>query len=120
MDTEDRLADFLNEEPIAFMNCNNTELLSSGAAGLLLSIPIAVAIGVLLQNAMVAFIACLVFTLLSSWGFMFYLSRIREKHHSAWFKEKILLLKIKHGLNHSPFINNTQRYRRGKRYGSTP
>jgi conjugative transfer region protein (TIGR03750 family) len=114
---DDRLADFLNEDPIAFMNCNSTEMMTSVGAAFICSIPIAVLAGIALQNGMIAFVITLILTILFSWAFMEYLSRIREKHHNAWFKEKILLLKIKHGFNHSPFINATQRYRRGKRNG---
>lgn len=114
---DDRLADFLNEDPTVFFNCNSTEIMVSIIAALLSSLLPAIGLATLIQNALAGIMICLILTILFSWFYMTLVSRIREKHHEGWFKEKLLLLKIQYGMKTIPFINTSHRYRRGRRHG---
>ncbi len=114
---DDRLADFLNEDPTVFFNCNSTEIMVSIVAALFSSLLPAIGLATLIQNALAGIMICLILTILFSWFYMTLVSRIREKHHEGWFKEKLLLLKIQYGLKVIPFINTSNRYRRGSRHG---
>ncbi len=114
---DDRLADFLNEDPTVFFNCNSSEITVSIVAAFLSSLMPAIALATLIGNALAGIMICLILTILFSWFYMTLVSRIRERHHEGWFKEKLLLLKIQFGLKTIPFINASHRYRRGRRHG---
>lgn len=114
---DDRLADFLNEDPTVFFNCNMTEIMVSVIAAFFSSLLPAIAIGILISNPLASIMICLMLTIVFAWFYMSSISRIREKHHEGWFKERLLLLKIQYGVKNTPLIDTTNRYRRGSRHG---
>jgi hypothetical protein len=112
---EDRLADVVNQEPIVFNDCTQSELAYSFGGGMSLGI----AVGLILATVG-SFMFCLILGLFLglglSWLSMFGLKFIRQKYYETWLNEKIFIFKKSLGfLSNVPFINESKRYGKGVR-----
>ncbi len=117
MSQDDRLADVVNQEPIVYMDCTQTELLGSFVVGAVVGLILGLMIGVAIGFIMFGVMAGLIITLGVSWVCMAWLRHIRQKYYLTWFKEKLFLYKLQLGLIKHKFINHSLRFGKGGRRG---
>lgn len=114
---DDRLADAVNQEPIVYNDCTQTELMGSivtgGVLGLSLGIVVGIAIGIIMFGIVIGLIASVGIC----WFAMDRLKHIRQKYYLTWFKEKLFLLKLMFGLASKKFIGHSERFGKGARHG---
>lgn len=116
-EVDDRLADAVNQEPIVYNDCTQTELMGAIGFGAVIGISIGVFIGLSLGFFMFGVVLGLILSILIAWAAMTWLKHIRQKYYLTWFKEKIFLTKLSIGFMSTKFINKSQRYGKGARRG---
>lgn len=114
-EVQDRLADAVNQEPIVYNDCTQTELMNSFIVGVALGLPIGIVVGLVFDAFMVGIVLGLILTVLLAWAMMEWLKWIRQKYYLTWFKEKVFLMKLNVGLLHTKFIQSSQRFGKGAR-----
>jgi conjugative transfer region protein (TIGR03750 family) len=114
---EDRLADAVNQEPIVYMDCTQSELMGSIALGGLVGLSLGVVIGISIGLFLLGLIIGLSLSLLFSWACMTWLKSVRQKYYLTWFKEKIFLVKLSYGMTSSKYISHSERFGKGARRG---
>ncbi|QEY16064.1 MULTISPECIES: DUF3487 family protein [unclassified Cellvibrio] len=114
---DDPLADAVNQEPIVYYDCTQTELMTSiligAVAGLIIGVILGIAIGIIMFGIVIG----LIIGLGISWGLLEWLKYIRQKYYLTWFKEKVLLMKINFGLVNTKYIGDSKRFGKGARRG---
>ncbi len=116
----ERLADFLNEEPIAFLNCKQSEIKYSALIAVVVSLPFGVLAALCFTQALFGVLVAVLMMMVMTWLCMRYFSAIRDKHHEYWLPEQVFLFKhFIQGL-WDPSVKMTllagsRRYRRGQR-----
>lgn len=114
---DDPLADAVNQEPIVYYDCTQTELMSSIVAGAVIGLTLGVIIGIAIGIFMFGIVIGLIIGLGITWGLLEWLKYIRQKYYLTWFKEKVLLMKINFGLVNTKYIGETRRFGKGARRG---
>lgn len=117
MSGEDRLADTVNQEPIVYNDCTQSELMSAFIAGVVIGLSIGVVVGLAFGVVMLGVVLGLILTILIAWAAMEWLKWIRHKYYLTWFKEKVFLMKMSLGFLHTKYIQDSQRYGKGGRRG---
>ncbi len=117
---DDRLADAVNQEPIVFYDCTQSEIMGAFAASGLMCILCTVLIAVAFGSFVFGLLAGLILSLLSGWAVMTWLKNIRQKFYTTWFQEKVFM--FKQSLNEfigvrSVFLNHSVRFGKGARRG---
>ena len=114
---DERLADAVNQEPIVYNDCTQSEILGSfilgGVVGLVLGLMIGFAIGFI----MLGIIFGLMIAVGVSWGAMTWLKNIRQKYYLTWFKENLFLFKVSVGAIPGKYIGHSERFGKGARRG---
>lgn len=116
-EVEDRLADAVNQEPIVYNDCTQSELMSAFIVGVVIGLSIGIAVGVSFGVVMLGVVLGLILTILIAWAAMTWLKWIRQKYYLTWFKERVFLMKLYVGLLNAKFIKDSQRYGKGARRG---
>lgn len=113
--SDDRLADVVNQEPIVFMDCTQSELAGSFMAGAVVGSILGVMIGISIGFFMMGVMAGLIIALGVAWGLMSWLRYIRQKYYLTWFKEKLFLLQHSLGLVNRVYVDVSKRFGKGAR-----
>lgn len=114
--TEDRIADAVNQEPIVYADCTQSELLFalgfSAVVGLLLGAGIGLLIGAFMFGIIIGmFIGVGVARLTLE-----VLKYVRQKYYLTWLKEKLFVTKQLF-IGGYQFISESKRYSKGARRG---
>lgn len=116
MDSNDRLAEAINSEPVVFMDCTMREITVSA----LFSSVIGIAIFIFLMVIFGFFVGA-VLGLISIVGITYLalnmIQGLRQKYYEGWLAEKLFLTKLSAGLSSKPFLLDSKRYGRGARRG---
>ena len=91
---ENRLADAVNQEPIVYNDCTQSELMGSIFIGFATGIVIGVIVGIAIGFFMLGIIIGLMISVGVCWLSMNWIKHIRQKFYLTWFKEKIFLFKF--------------------------
>lgn len=114
---DDRLADAVNQEPIVYYDCTQTELMGSIITGGILGLTFGVAVGVAIGFIMFGIVIGLIASVGICWFAMNWLKNIRQKYYLTWFKEKLFLFKLNIGLTNGKYIGHSERFSKGARRG---
>jgi conjugative transfer region protein (TIGR03750 family) len=113
---DDRLADAVNQEPIVYADCTQSELLFAIGSGAVIGLTLGVIIGIAIGFFMLGIIIGLFIGVGITWVTMESLKYIRQKFYLTWLKEKLFV--IKHlFFGGYPFVSETKRYSKGARRG---
>lgn len=93
LEENDRLADLVNEEPIVFMDCTQSELMGAFLISLVVGLSLGVVGGVTVGQFVLGILFGLILTLALCWLILNWLRGIRQKYYITWFKEKQMLIK---------------------------
>lgn len=114
----DPLADVVNQEPIVFMDCTQSEMAAAFGIGAVLGLSIGLAIGFAVGFVMFGLVIGLMLAVGLTWLVMNWLKNVRQKYYLTWLDEQKYLLKFKLGLIKSKnFVSVSQRYGKGARRG---
>ncbi|WP_331351265.1 DUF3487 family protein [Cellvibrio sp. UBA7671] len=114
---DDRLADAVNQEPIVYNDCTQSELMGSFFIGAFIGLTIGVVVGIVIGFIMFGIIIGLIISVGVSWFAMNWLKHIRQKFYLTWFKEKLFLFKLSIGMASGKFIGHSERFGKGARRG---
>jgi conjugative transfer region protein (TIGR03750 family) len=114
---ENRLADAVNQEPIVYNDCTQSELMGSIFIGFVTGIVIGVIVGIAIGFFMLGIIIGLMIAVGVCWVSMNWIKHIRQKFYLTWFKEKIFLFKLSLGMASGKYIGHTERFGKGARRG---
>lgn len=114
----DPLADVVNQEPIVFMDCTQSEMAAAFGVGGVSGLGIGIAIGVAIGFVMFGLVIGLMLAVGITWLVMNWLKNVRQKYYLTWLAEQKFLIKFKLGLMASKnFVSVSQRYGKGARRG---
>ena len=113
----DRLADAVNQEPIVYNDCTQTELMGSIIFGFVIGIFSGIVIGVAIGFIMLGIVIGLLIAVALCWFSMNWIKHIRQKFYLTWFSEKLFLFKLQIGLISSKYIGHSERFGKGARRG---
>ena len=112
--TDPQLADYLNREPVVFMECTAPELMGSAVLAFVASLALAIAIGVISGT----FIVGVAMWTLGGLGILVLLTRqIRRaklNRPDNYYRERIHRVLNQYGLSRSPLIDQSRRYGLGR------
>ena len=114
---DDRLADAVNQEPIVYNDCTQTELMGSIILGAIVGITVGVVIGIAIGFIMFGIVIGLILSIGICWLSMNWLKHIRQKFYLTWFKEKLFLFKLSIGMASGKYIGHSERFGKGARRG---
>lgn len=114
---DDPLADAVNQEPIVYYDCTQTELMSSILAGAVIGLTIGVVLGIIIGVIMFGIVIGLIIGLGITWGLLEWLKYIRQKYYLTWFKEKVMLMKMSIGMVTTKYMGDCKRFGKGARRG---
>ncbi len=115
-DYEDRLADAVNQEPIVYADCTQSELLFAISTGGIVGLALGTALGLSIGFFMLGVIIGLLIGVGVSWVTMEALKHIRQKYYLTWLKEKLFVTKQLF-LGGIQFVSQSKRYSKGARRG---
>lgn len=114
---ENVLADVINQEPIVFMDCTQSEIGASFVVGGVLGLSIGIGFGLMIGFIMFGLVIGLTLAIVFSWAMMTWLKSVRQKYYLTWLEEKKFLLTRSFTFNSRPFVDQTCRYGKGARRG---
>ena len=113
---DDRLADAVNQEPLVYADCTQSELLFAIGAGAVIGLTVGAVLGIAIGFFMLGIIIGMFIGVGCAWVIMESLKYIRQKFYLTWLKEKLFV--IKHMLfGGYPFVFESKRYSKGARRG---
>jgi conjugative transfer region protein (TIGR03750 family) len=112
---DDRLADKVAKEPVIFMDCTTTEVLTAGTGGLVGGLVIGIIVGIVIGAVMVGIIMGLLLGLASAWLCLTQIQRLRNAFYENWLAEKIFLTKQNIGIGSNTMKAGSTRFGRGGR-----
>lgn len=115
---ENVLADVINQEPIVFMDCTQSEIAASFLIGGLTGLSTGIGFGVLIGFVMFGLVIGLMLAVGISYVSMNWLKNVRQKYYLTWLGEKKFLLAM--SISISPtrqYIDQSRRYGKGARRG---
>lgn len=113
---EDRLADAVNQEPIVYADCTQSELLYAIATGAIVGLSLGVVVGLSIGFFMLGIIIGMFIGVGVTWVAIEILKHIRQKYYLTWLKEKLFVTKQLF-LGGYQFVSETKRYSKGGRRG---
>lgn len=114
---DDRLADAVNQEPIVYNDCTQSELMGSMLMGAVVGLALGIIVGIAIGFIMFGIIIGLIIAVGVAWFAMNWLKHIRQKFYLTWFKEKIFLFKLETGFTSGKYVGHSERYGKGARRG---
>lgn len=112
---DDRLADKVAKEPVIFMDCTTSEVLTSGVSGLVGGLVVGIIIGIVIGAVMVGIIIGLLLGLASAWICLTQIQRLRNAYYENWLSEKIFITKQNIGIGSITMKSGSKRFGRGGR-----
>lgn len=113
---EDRLADAVNQEPIVYADCTQSELLFAIGSGAVVGLALGVVIGLAIGFFMLGIIIGMFIGVGCAWLTIESLKYIRQKFYLTWLKEKLFVMKHLF-FGGYPYVSETKRYSKGARRG---
>lgn len=114
---DERLADAVNQEPIVYNDCTQSELMGSILLGGVIGLALGIVIGLAISFIMLGIIIGLIIAVGVTWFLMAWLKHIRQKYYLTWLKEKLFLFKLELGLTAGKYVSRSERYGKGARRG---
>jgi conjugative transfer region protein (TIGR03750 family) len=114
---DDRLADAVNQEPIVYNDCTQSELMGSIGLGIAVGVTLGIIVGIAIDFIMFGIVIGLMISVGVSWFAMNWIKHIRQKYYLTWFKEKLFLFKRDAGFASGKYIGHSERFGKGARRG---
>lgn len=116
MEYRDRLAESINVEPVAFLDCTLPQIMLCAVCGFFVGLFFALLFSVLL-SFIIGIILGIMIMMLTTYYLMVKVGGLREDKYPGWLEEKIFMTKLSLGLKDSVFVDYSNRYGRGHRRG---
>jgi conjugative transfer region protein (TIGR03750 family) len=112
---DDRLADKVAKEPVIFMDCTISEVITAGGASLVGGLVTGIIVGIVIGKIMVGIIIGLLLGMASAWICLTQIQRLRNAYYENWLAEKIFLIKQSIGMGRLTMTTGSKRFGRGGR-----